>query len=288
MTVVVNAASGSGSDSSARLREVVPEATIIELGADDDLDAALTDASASPVMGIMGGDGSVNAAAGVAIGLDRPLAVFPGGTLNHLARAAGLADLSATARALRAGEVGRIDVGRIDGRPFLNTASFGSYAELVDARERLEPVMGKWLAMVVATAQILRRATPTEVTIDGQDLAVWMIFIGNCEYEPAGLAPSSRQRLDDGLFDVRYVDDSRSWSRARLVAATVGGQLPRSGVYHRKVTASLTIRSWGGPLRLARDGETFDAEGVIVEIDKDPSGVDVFLPFTNDASSGGG
>ena len=284
MVVVVNPGAGSGSESVSMLRDALPEAIVIELGDDDDFGAALDKASGSPVLGIMGGDGSINAAVGVAIEHDRPLAVFPGGTLNHFARDAGLADVSAAADAFRSGELGHVDVGRIDGQPFLNTASFGNYAELVDARERLEPRLGKWLAMAVATARMLHHATPTRVIIDGREVDVWMIFIGNCEYEPSGLAPGWRPRLDDGQFDVRYVDGSKPWSRASLMAAMLIGQLPRSRAYHRTVTTSLTLRSTGEPLRLARDGETFDADGAVVEIRKDPCGADIYMPLVGDAS----
>ena len=64
--------------------------------------------------------------------------MFPGGTLNHFAREIGLATMDDAVAAVESGSAVGIDVGMIAGRPFLNTASFGSYVDLVDARERLE------------------------------------------------------------------------------------------------------------------------------------------------------
>jgi undecaprenyl-diphosphatase len=106
-----------------------------------------------------------------------------------------------------------------------------------------------------------------------------MIFIGNCEYEPAGLAPGWRERLDDGLLDVRYVEAGSPWCRSRLVAALLTGQLGRSKVYRRCVVRSLEVRSLDGPLRLARDGETFDARGESFTVEKHPSRLAVYAKF---------
>ena len=38
-----------------------------------------------------------------------------------------------------------------------------------------------------------------------------MIFIGNCRYEPDGLAPSRRERLDDGLLECAWSTARRLW-----------------------------------------------------------------------------
>ena len=122
-------------------------------------------------------------------------------------------------------------MGLIDGKPFLNTASFGAYAELVDMRESHEERLGKWLAMAFSLVKILRRARPVDVTLNGTRRSIWLIFIGNGEYGPAGLAPSWRECLDDGVFDVRYVEDTGPYSRLRLIAAVLTGQLSRTNTY---------------------------------------------------------
>jgi diacylglycerol kinase family enzyme len=182
-------------------------------------------------IGVAGGDGSINTAAGVALRHGLPLVVVPGGTLNHLAR----------------------DLG-----PFLNTASLGSYVDIVDAREALEGRVGKWPALVVALARVLRRGSPVEVEIDGRPQRLWVAFVGNCRYRPDGMAPTWRERLDDGELDVRVADAGHPFSRIRLVLAVLTGRLHRSRVFRTWRTTGLRVRSADGPLRLARDGETFD------------------------------
>jgi undecaprenyl-diphosphatase len=91
-----------------------------------------------------------------------------------------------------------------------------------------------------------------------------MTFIGNCRYQPSGFAPTWRERLDDESLDFRYIDGSSPWARTRLVVAILTGRLGRSKVYRQTVVKELRIRSLQGPLRLARDGETFEGTDDII------------------------
>jgi undecaprenyl-diphosphatase len=206
-----------------------------------------------------------------------PLVVVPAGTLNHLARDLGVETVADAVEAVRNGGAAEIDVGWIDGRPFLNTASFGSYAELVDAREELESRIGKWPALAVALARVLRHGSPVRVTLDGRHRQLWIVFVGNCRYLPEGMAPTWRERLDDGQLDIRVVDASHPFCRTRLVAAALTGTLRRSRVFETWQTTGLHVRSDDGPLRLARDGETFDGADDF-EIGKNGQRLAVFTP----------
>ena len=260
LTVVVNASAGPAgqADLVEQLRERVPAATIIEVGEGGDLADALRVASEADVLGIAGGDGSINAAAGVAGAAGKPLLVIPAGTLNHFARDLGVEGIDDALTALFQGDAVAIDTGTIDGKPFLNTASFGTYSDLVDAREALEETIGKWPALVVGLVRLLRDAAPMEVVVDGRSRRIWMVFVGNCLYSPPGFAPAWREHLDDGLLDVRLVDGGRPFARAKLLAAVLTGRLATSTVYEAFTATQLEVRCVGEPLRLARDGETFD------------------------------
>lgn len=276
VTIVVNAAAGSSWSGalSGDLEESLPDARVIELsedGADELEDVLERTVDAADVVGVSGGDGSINCAARVALENKKPLLVIPGGTLNHLARDIGVKDLGTAVRALEEGRALALDVATIDGRPFLNAASFGAYPELVDARERLESKIGKWPAMLFALARVLRRGTPLDVEIDGGSRRIWMIFIGNCRYHPSGFAPAWRERLDDGHLDVRIVDAAAPLARVRLVASILTGRLGRSRIYEQRLADNLKVRSLNGPMRLACDGETFDgSEEFVVEKLSDP------------------
>lgn len=267
LVIAVNPNAGSADGAlAAELRERLPAAEVIELDDPGDLGTVLEKAARTEgtvAIGAAGGDGTMNFAAGIAVAHGLPLLAVPGGTLNHLARDLGLDTVAEAAEAVIAGTAVQMDVARIGGEPFLNTASFGSYAELVDRREQLEDRIGKWPAMVVATLRVLRESAPIEVELDGEPHRLWMIFIGNCRYRPDGFAPSRRRRLDDGQLDIRWIDAGHPWSRTRLVLGLLTGRLGRSPIYRQWVTTSMTVRSPDGPLRLARDGETFDGEAEI-------------------------
>ena len=94
---------------------------------------------------VAGGDGSVAAVAGVAVERRVPLVVVPLGTLNHFARDLGL-DLASPLRALDAfasdHHERRVDVGRINGRPFINNVSLGVYAEMLGDPEYRDDKLG--------------------------------------------------------------------------------------------------------------------------------------------------
>ena len=260
VALVVNPSAGPAFSGSPEeeLREALPKAEIIVAESSEEFEQALEKAAHARVVGIAGGDGSVNAAAEVAIEHDLPLAVIPAGTLNHLARDLGIDSLEEAIEAVKTGTAVAVDVGTIDGKYFLNTASFGSYVELVDARERLERKIGKWPAVFVALARVLRSSSPIEVEIDGRKRKIWMIFIGNCSYRPIGFAPSWRARLDDGLLDVRTVDGSQPWARTRLLFAVLSGTLGKCRAYEQILVKELKVRTLDGSrMRLARDGETF-------------------------------
>ena len=128
-------------------------------------------------------------------------------------------------------------------------------------RERREQAIGKWPAMAVAMARILRRAEPVHLEVDGQERRLWTLFAGNGHYHPAGFAPSWRERLDDGTIDVRLVDATRPISRTRLVLAVLTGRLGRSRVHEQRIVAKLPLRSRQGGLRVARDGEVSEGPG---------------------------
>lgn len=273
LVFVVNASAGSAvaRPPAEEIEDALPRAKVLVVDSPQEWDAAFEQAASASSVGIAGGDGSINSAAEVAVNNDQPLAVVPAGTLNHLARDLGIDSIDDTIRAIKQGNAAAMDVATIDGRVFLNTASFGSYVELVDAREKLEDRIGKWPAVVVALFKVLRRSDPIEVEIDGRRRSLWMIFVGNCRYHPSGFAPSWRERLDDGLLDVRIVDGTAPWARTRLLVAVLSGTLGSCRVYEHTLVKQLKVRSVdGSAIRLARDGETFEgsSEFTISKLDR--------------------
>ncbi|MVO88140.1 diacylglycerol kinase [Streptomyces sp. p1417] len=92
-------------------------------------------AEGADLLGVAGGDGTQALVAEVAADLRLPFLVIPAGTRNHFALDLGLdRDDPATALdALRDGVELHVDLGRANGRPFVNNVSFGAYAEVVQS-----------------------------------------------------------------------------------------------------------------------------------------------------------
>ena len=108
--------------------------------------------------------------------------MVPAGTFNHFAKDLELNEVEDAVEALAAGRAVRVDVGDVDGKLFLNTASLGSYPEFVKIRERWERRLGKPIAAAWALTQVLRKCPPLAAEVDGVPRRLVMIFVGNGAY----------------------------------------------------------------------------------------------------------
>ena len=85
----------------------------------------------------------------------------------------------------------------------------------MERRDRLSGLLGKWVAMTFAAAQVLHHTEPLVLVVNGRPQAVWILFIGNCCYRPRGLSPAWRPTLVDGLLDVQYLRADLRFGRTR-------------------------------------------------------------------------
>ncbi|MEU5895176.1 bifunctional phosphatase PAP2/diacylglycerol kinase family protein [Streptomyces venezuelae] len=292
LVVVLNSGSGRGVPGrlppGEHLELLLPKAEILSCGPGDDLDAVLDEAvaratGAGGVLGVCGGDGTVNATARRAAAAGLALAVFPGGTLNHFALDVGTPTFEDTAHAVARGEAVRVDLARVrdgEGRDiagFVNTFSIGIYPELVSRREKLEGRIGKWPAAAVSFVEVLRTAAPLRIRLDGHDRVLWLLFAGNGQYVPDGLALTHRPRLDDGLLDIRTVDAEAPLARSRVALSALGGALRRSRVFRSERVEELRLSGLENVTGLAYDGETAPTPDALV-LDKLRSALTVYSP----------
>lgn len=275
LVVVANRSSGQRGgpvpDRAAEVHGVLPEAEVTVCGGEDGepLDKALEDAAERALalggaLGVVGGDGTVNAAAAVAARHGLPLAVLPGGTLNHFAYDLGIETYAEAARAVESGEAVAVDVAHfragphLEGHQFLNTFSIGAYPELVRIRERWAGRIGAWPAGILAAWEVLRTAEPLSLRINGERRAVWLLFVGNCQYRGLGFAPVRRHDLADGVLDVRVVHGGRL-ARTRLLVAALMGTPRSSPVLGEARLSRLQICEIPQDTQLAFDGEVAPA-----------------------------
>lgn len=287
----------------AAVRTALPDAEIVVVdpaaSSGDALRAALQDAAdrASALggaLGVLGGDGTINTAATIAVRHGLPLAVLPGGTRNHFAYDLGIETAEDACRAVAGGEAVAVDLARFTYGPgrgaaaspghgegqhgyFLNTFSLGSYPELVRIRERWAPRIGAWPAGVLAAVRVLRTTGPVEAGLGGRQRALWQLFVGNCSYRGFGLAPVRRHDLADGLLDVRVVKGGR-WARTRLFAAALTSVVDRSPVHSTARLRRMRITDIPAGTLLAYDGEVAEAPAELF-IDKRHEALTVYRPL---------
>lgn len=215
----------------------------------------------------VGGDGTANEVAQGLAGGKIPLAVFPAGTANLLARAYRL---PATAKGflarLESWRLIPLDLGTAGNRVFLSCAGAGFDAEVVHrlhARRRGPISALQYLPH--AAAALLEGHTPmVRVALDGEDLGTFrQVVIGNLPLYAGVMSFTPDARADDGILDVALFPGGR---RRDLIHQGLEGLAGSGrGVVLRRAR---TVRLEGGA-RLQLDGD--DAGLLPVDIRVRPS-----------------
>jgi diacylglycerol kinase family enzyme len=183
-------------------------------------------ADGADLLGVAGGDGTQALVAGIAAEHDLPFLVISAGTRNHFAMDLGL-DRDNPAACLDAltedGVEQRIDLGIIGDRTFVNNASFGAYAEIVESPAYRDDKTGTTLQMLPEILSGHRgaklSATAGHVTITGPQA----LLVSNNPYEGGDIAGLSRRaRLDAGTLGVVAVTVNSALQAATLLRGARG------------------------------------------------------------------
>ena len=284
--LILNPAAGSAAAFLGRLtgaaRERGIRVRVLEPGEDARLAALEAVEDGADALGIAGGDGSVAAVAEVAVEHEVPLVVVPTGTLNHFARDLGL-DLACPLRALDAFDAGqerRVDVGRINGRPFINNVSLGVYAEMLGdpgyRGDKLRVAQAKLQTAVfdLELRRSLRITPPEEAPLEG----VVAVVVSNNPYEFARWDRlGQRRRLDTGALQVSVLDASTLDDLERLLAGTLLGTIKFRPALRHWMSERLDMGVPGERVQAGVDGEpiTFEAP---LRFSLDPGGLRVLVP----------
>lgn len=221
---------------------------------------------------VCGGDGTVSSIGVELIGTGVPMGVLPLGSGNGLARHFGQSmDPAVSAEQLARGVVRDLDVGRVNGRPFLVSASFAWDAALVEAYEKL-PLRGV-ASYVLAGAASLVEYVPQPVTlvIDGSERVEipdpLLCTVGNLSGWGGGALIDSGADADDGRLELvagRKRDAAHMLADLPEVFSGGSRNLPR--VVYRKFSSLDILRAKEAPVQL--DGEIADCGrdlGITVE-----------------------
>jgi diacylglycerol kinase family enzyme len=171
---------------------------------------------------------------------DLPFLVVSAGTRNHFALDLGLdrEDPSRCLDGLRDGVEARVDLGEINGRPFVNNASFGVYAAIVENPAYREDKRGTTLEML---PDLLRGDSGAHLVADVDGLVIdgpQALLVSNDPYEDGDLAGMGRRaRLDGGRLGVISLRVDSARQAVALLHRTSNGGLVRTQAREVRVTA---------------------------------------------------
>ncbi|MBT3150422.1 NAD(+)/NADH kinase [Streptomyces sp. CHD11] len=209
--LIMNPRSGGGKVGRFRLREKAERlgarVVLLEPGKQHDVTglARAAVADGADLLGAAGGDGTQALVAAVAAEHDIPFLVISAGTRNHFALDLGLdrGNPAACLDALTDGVELRVDLGFAGEQPFVNNASFGAYAAIVQSPAYRDDKIGTSLDML---PELLTGQQGPRLVVHAGDTtltAPQAVLVSNNPYrtgDPFGLG--RRERLDSAALGV--------------------------------------------------------------------------------------
>jgi diacylglycerol kinase family enzyme len=263
--LIINPVAGNGRAVKAHIDELAKKQGIMVIFTrkGDDLESVARRAvrKGADVLGVSGGDGSLGAVAKVAIEQHLPVVVLPGGTRCHFARDLGLAPKRITDALEGFHGVERVvDVADIDGRIFLNNASFGLYADIVDSPGYREH-------KVQASRNVLRslvngRKDVYDLHFRRGKLRVCkavQVLVGVNSYETFNVFElGHRERLDGGVLQITAITRLNDETMRKLLSTMGIDRLEKNDTYSdifQWTSKSFSITNSTGRIVAGIDGE---------------------------------
>jgi diacylglycerol kinase family enzyme len=285
--LLMNLKSGGGKAERFRLVELCRERGIepIVLYPGQDLRQLAEDAveRGADLLGMAGGDGSQALVASVASRHGIPFVVVPAGTRNHFALDLGLDrdDVPGALEAYQDGVDTVVDLAEVNGRVFVNNASMGVYARIVQSADYRDAKMQTAAAMLpdllgpTAKSLDLRFRLPSgEEAITAQ-----LLLVSNNPYQLARLRGGGmRERLDGGVLGIAFVRVDTAAEAEKLAALEAVGRARQFASWNDWTASEFEVRS-AAPVEIGIDGEALMLEPPLHFVVR-PRALTVRLPRT--------
>lgn len=211
------------------------------------------------VIGMAGGDGSQALVATVAARRDVAHVCIPAGTRNHFALDLGLDrdDVVGALDAYTDGHERRIDLARVNDRVFVNNASLGVYAKVVQSPAYRDAKLRTWAQMLPDL--LGPHASPLDLEFSGPDGEgcgdAPLVLVSNNRYELTSLSGAgTRGRLNEGVLGVFAARVLGPGDVSKLTALELAGQADRFPGLLAWTASEFEVRS-SGPVEVGLDGE---------------------------------
>jgi diacylglycerol kinase family enzyme len=261
--LLMNLKSGGGKAERFGLVELCRQRGIepIVLHPGDDLRQLAEDAVAggADLLGMAGGDGSQALVASVASRHGIPFVVVPAGTRNHFALDLGLDrdDVPGALEAYQDGVDTVVDLAEVNGRVFVNNASMGVYARIVQSADYRDA------KMQTAAAMLPDLLGPTAKSLDlrfrlpsGEEAkTAQLLLVSNNPYQLAHLRGGGmRERLDGGVLGIAFVRVDTAAEAEKLAALEAVGRARQFASWNDWTATEFEVRS-AVPVEIGVDGE---------------------------------
>jgi diacylglycerol kinase family enzyme len=211
------------------------------------------------VIGMAGGDGSQALVASVAMQRDVAHICVPAGTRNHFALDLGLNrdDVVGALDAFTDGVERRIDLGSLNERVFVNNASLGVYARVVQSDAYRDGKLGTWKRML--PEMLGRDAEAGDLLFDAPHERDWanasLVMVSNNPYQLRRFrGAGTRPRLDTGRLGIFATRMRGAGAVAKLVTLGTIGQHRRLGGVLQWSSLDFEVRATA-PVAVGLDGE---------------------------------
>jgi diacylglycerol kinase family enzyme len=244
----------------AAFREAGRPATV-EIIEPEDMDARLDQAARSDCDAIIvgGGDGTFSHALAKLAGSGKALGLLPLGTMNLMGRDLypSIGDLAGNAAALAAGEVRKLDLARINGRPFHTLCGLGYFARVAREREqtRFDFPGGRAVSVLVSVWRSVTKAgrTRLEIVADGRRI-VTRAYATLVTVNRVG-EDWRRANLDEGVLELHLMRASHFAGRAKAGLELLSGGWREGDTIESISAHRIEIRSERPRMWIAVDGE---------------------------------
>ncbi|HUU66255.1 MAG TPA: YegS/Rv2252/BmrU family lipid kinase [Methyloceanibacter sp.] len=262
--VVVNPQASRAADALPTLPSWFAEradSTFVASGSQDELKQALSEhGPGADRIVVGGGDGTISSALPELLALAKPLAVLPLGTANDFANTLGVpADVYEAAEIALSGRPHKIDVGLVNGTPFLNVASVGVAANVAHAQSPALKRRWRMFAYVISLIHATRKSNPfvVTITVDGQTTwsgPVYQVSVGNGRFHGGGLTVADHAAIDDGKLDLYLVSPGPFWELVACITHLKFG-FAKPVLLQRSCADHVTLVT-SHPKPINADGET--------------------------------
>lgn len=231
-----------------------------------------------------GGDGTISGVSAGLAGLPNQFGMIASGTFNYFARSLNLPETVEEAiDVIARGKIRPTGIAMINDKVFLNNASIGAYAAILQTREGIYKRWGRsrvaayW--SVVKALATLRAPLKLTVTYDGKSFnhRTPIVFAISNAFQLNQMGLSGEDCIANGGMVLLIAPDTNRWGLLKHAAALAFGVAKRQTDYQMHCSSEFTLEMSHKSRAVARDGELARMNGPF-KLSMRPNALNLIVP----------